>query len=68
MVIDLHTESYNLYEKELLIQRQVLKTVQSNEKFTQDPIKKQLSFGQEQSFFIFLLKLNFTCDRVFFGV
>ena len=37
----------------------VLKTVQSNDKFTQDPIKKQLSFGQEQSSFIFIFDIQF---------
>ena len=44
----------------------VLKTVLSNDKFTQDPIKKQLSFGQEQSSFIFRFNIQFCVKQDFF--
>jgi len=37
----------------------------SNDKFTQDPIKKQLSFGQEQSFSFCVLIFNFALNRTF---
>ena len=46
-----------------------LETIQSNDKFSQDPIKKQLSFGQElSSFTCFLHQVKIKLDRHVLGL